>query len=60
MIVRLAVGFAAGYVLGTRAGRERYAEIKALARQVAARLEQTGTQGDHPLGPLREGGSSES
>jgi len=28
-------GFAAGFVLGTRAGRERYEQIKKAARQVA-------------------------
>ncbi|KPI22993.1 MULTISPECIES: hypothetical protein [unclassified Streptomyces] len=29
------VGLAAGYVLGTRAGRERYEQLKKSARQVA-------------------------
>ncbi|MEU4836296.1 YtxH domain-containing protein [Streptosporangium sp. NPDC023615] len=29
------VGFAAGYVLGTRAGRERYEQIKQLAQRVS-------------------------
>ncbi|MFB9466808.1 YtxH domain-containing protein [Streptomyces cinereospinus] len=29
------VGLAAGYVLGTRAGRERYEQLKKTARQVA-------------------------
>jgi hypothetical protein len=32
-IVTLAAGFAAGYVLGTRAGRERYEQIAANARR---------------------------
>jgi hypothetical protein len=31
----LLVGFAAGYVLGSRAGRERYEQIKAGASKVA-------------------------
>lgn len=31
----LLVGFAAGYVLGSRAGRERYEQIKAGATRVA-------------------------
>ena len=31
----LAVGFAAGYVLGSKAGRQRYEEIVAQARKVA-------------------------
>ncbi|HEU4567762.1 MAG TPA: hypothetical protein VFR99_06970 [Marmoricola sp.] len=31
----LIVGFAAGYVLGSRAGRERYEQIKAGATKVA-------------------------
>ena len=31
----LLVGFAAGYVLGSRAGRERYEQIKAGATKVA-------------------------
>ena len=35
-IVTLAAGFAAGYVLGTRAGREKYEQIAAGARQVRA------------------------
>lgn len=32
----LAVAFAAGYVLGSRAGRERYEEIKAGAQKFAS------------------------
>jgi hypothetical protein len=32
--------FGAGYVLGTKAGRERYEQITALARTAAANLEQ--------------------
>ncbi|WP_433728141.1 hypothetical protein ACQP2Y_14180 [Actinoplanes sp. CA-051413] len=36
-IVKLAAGFAAGYVLGTRAGREKYERITAAVRTVSAR-----------------------
>lgn len=32
--VGLVIGLAAGYVLGTRAGRERYEQIKAQAEKV--------------------------
>ncbi|MER7842842.1 hypothetical protein ABTZ03_02700 [Kitasatospora sp. NPDC096077] len=31
----LAVGFAAGYVLGSRAGRQRYEQIAKVTRQIA-------------------------
>ena len=34
--------FAAGYVLGSRAGRERYDQIRALARGAAGKLEDSG------------------
>jgi hypothetical protein len=37
--VKLAVGLAAGYVLGARAGRERYERLAELARRVARRPE---------------------
>jgi hypothetical protein len=36
--LRSIVVFGAGYVLGTRAGRERYAQITAAAGRAAARL----------------------
>ena len=36
---KLVVGLAAGYVLGARAGRERYERLAELARQVAQRPE---------------------
>jgi hypothetical protein len=36
---KLALGLAAGYVLGARAGRERYERLAELARQVAQRPE---------------------
>lgn len=31
--------FGAGYVIGTRAGRERYDELRTLARRIADQLE---------------------
>ncbi|MBB2946678.1 hypothetical protein FB565_006446 [Actinoplanes lutulentus] len=34
-LVTLAAGFATGYVLGTRAGREKYEQIAAAARKVS-------------------------
>ncbi|MEV6350964.1 hypothetical protein [Actinoplanes sp. NPDC051851] len=34
-VFKLAVGFAAGYVLGTRAGREKYEQIAATARKAS-------------------------
>lgn len=34
--------FGAGYVLGSRAGRERYEQIKELARGAAGRFEESG------------------
>jgi hypothetical protein len=42
--VRLALlaAFGAGYVLGSRAGRERYDQIRELARDTSERLEQSG------------------
>lgn len=35
-ILTLAAGFAAGYVLGTKAGREKYEQIAATARKVSS------------------------
>jgi hypothetical protein len=37
--MRAAVIFAAGYVLGTKAGKERYVQIRQAAQKVAAKLE---------------------
>jgi hypothetical protein len=37
--------FAAGYVLGTRAGRERYAQILEVAARASERLEELSTRG---------------
>ena len=36
--------FGAGYVLGTKAGRERYNQIAALAQEAAKRLDGLGTR----------------
>jgi hypothetical protein len=41
MRLRSLVVFGAGYVLGTRAGRERYAQIAAAAGKAAERLGRT-------------------
>lgn len=35
-ILTLAAGFAAGYVLGSKAGREKYEQIAATARKVSS------------------------
>ena len=37
-------GFAAGYLLGTRAGRERYEQIVAVAERASRRLEDFSTR----------------
>jgi hypothetical protein len=38
-VIRIATFFAAGYVLGSKAGHERYEQIVAAARTVSQRLE---------------------
>jgi hypothetical protein len=38
------VVFGAGYVLGTRAGRERYDQLRALASQIAEQFDGSGAQ----------------
>jgi hypothetical protein len=43
-LIRIAT-FAAGYVLGSKAGRERYEQIVAAARNAAQRLENYGKGG---------------
>ncbi len=43
MLSKLIV-FGAGYVLGTKAGRERYNQIAALAQEAAKRLDGYGTR----------------
>ena len=40
----VAAGFAAGYVLGSKAGRQRYEEIVAQARKVAGQAPPTRLQ----------------
>ena len=42
MRLTLLAAFGAGYVLGTRAGRERYEQIRELAMDTSHRLEQSG------------------
>ena len=37
--------FGAGYVLGSKAGRERYNQIVALVQEAASRLDQYGARG---------------
>jgi hypothetical protein len=44
MLGRLAV-FGVGYVIGTRAGRERYETIRKAATQLSARLEEYARDG---------------
>lgn len=38
-MIRAAMIFGVGYVLGTKAGRERYAQIRELAQTAASKLE---------------------
>jgi hypothetical protein len=45
--------FAAGYFLGARAGRERYAQIVDVAARVSQRLDEFSSRG---AGPGRAGG----
>jgi hypothetical protein len=40
--------FAAGYVLGARAGRERYAQILEVAARASERLEELSARGGAP------------
>jgi hypothetical protein len=55
--------FAAGYVLGSKAGRERYEQIVAAARKAAARLENYGNGAswsqDRPAVDTSEGDSGQ-
>ena len=39
--------FGAGYVMGTKAGRERYAQIVELAEKASKRLEDYSARSDH-------------
>lgn len=43
-MIRAAMIFAAGYVFGTKAGRERYAQIRDLAQAAAGKLEERGRE----------------
>lgn len=43
-MIKTLVIFGAGYVLGTKAGRERYAQISAVAQKAAASLENRASQ----------------
>lgn len=45
MILTKLAAFGAGYVLGTRAGRDRYEQIRSVAKQAAERLEIYGSDG---------------
>ena len=56
MKVRALGVLAVGYVLGTRAGRERYEQIRRLASEAAERLETYGERGS--LAARLERGSS--
>ena len=42
MKLTLLAAFAAGYVLGSKAGRERYDQIRELAKDASRRLDQSG------------------
>jgi hypothetical protein len=44
MRLTLLCAFGAGYVLGTRAGRDRYEQLRGLARDASQRLEDAGVR----------------
>jgi hypothetical protein len=44
MKLTLLCAFGAGYVLGSRAGRDRYEQIRELARDAGQRLEDSGVR----------------
>jgi hypothetical protein len=44
MKLTLLCAFGAGYVLGTKAGRDRYDQIRELARDASQRLEESGVR----------------
>jgi hypothetical protein len=52
--------FGVGYVLGTRAGRERYAQIVAAAQRASQRLDAYSKGGSRPSYRDRPAGSTES
>lgn len=45
MKLRTLAVFGIGYVLGTRAGRERYDQIREAAKRAASRLDEYGASG---------------
>ena len=47
-IVAAAAVFGAGYVLGSRAGRERYAQIVAMTRRASQRIDTSRLSGIRP------------
>ena len=50
--LKTVVLFGVGYVLGTRAGRERYAQLVALAQKASVRLDEyAGSEEAEPVGP---------
>jgi hypothetical protein len=53
--ITTAAVFGVGYVLGSKAGRERYAQIVAAARKASKRLETYGNGGGGSLGRSRPG-----
>ena len=59
MTLTKAAVFAAGYVLGAKAGRERYAQIVEIAARASQRLEELssrGAAGSQETRPRRRGG----
>ena len=44
-MIKALVIFGAGYIVGTRAGRERYAQIVSLSQKLADRLEEHASPG---------------
>jgi hypothetical protein len=44
MKLTLLCAFGAGYVLGTRAGRDRYEQLRELAHDASQRLEESGVR----------------
>ncbi|WP_418277795.1 hypothetical protein ACNHYB_07425 [Isoptericola jiangsuensis] len=54
-----AIFFGLGYLAGTRAGRQRYAQIEAVARAVASTIrDHVGQEGTDTPGPARSGRTS--
>lgn len=43
--MKLLIGIGIGYVLGTRAGKERYEQIRVVAKSAAQRMEAYGADG---------------